>query len=478
MLNCVNAMNQPLGVTPFVGYVEQRASADPSDALTATAAGSFLDSMRSHAYADVSKDSVRMWIVDMALSGLKPSTRRKYFSRIYTIWREWKSAPGEDPFEAAKDAVELDIRFQSHEAEQNLRCLDRLLFRPKDDASDEIVGLFLYLFYNPMASLREAVGLRFDDTVVDCPQIDEIIDGRKGRGRRGPRVFGLERGRKREPQVIRDALEGLRSVAETAGMRFASGFSRGSITAIWIAAALRVGVSVADIRALVSGVSPEYPSLALVPVLPLSDARKREVVRRVADSVNDRPRQWFVMKMRAGQNPDTVKEKIKATTEGVFDTMTFWYPTRKVLRPGAKGKAVKKDVPYIPGVLFFQISRGLVPMLMYRIGEVAWCFRYTNSAGSDYCTISRREMMAFQRCIGEFTPDVEMELEVRDAPLEVGSRVRINGGGRMMGEEGVITSVGNANGTRTYTLSLTGSLMAKWTVKDMEEIYIEPVDGE
>ncbi len=459
----------------FIDHIQEKALENPSDTLTATAVGSFLTSLRSHAYMEVTKDSVRMWIVDMAIDGLKVSTRKKYFSRIYTIYREWKCTAGEDPFEAAKEAADFDFQCGSKEANMNLELVDRLLYRPKGAYAKEYINLFLYLFYNPMATMSDVINMKFDDYDVDCPQIDEIIDEQKEISHRKTNVFGLGRGRKREPQILKDTMDELKSIANMSGMKFDGAFSRNSITSLWIAAALKAGISIAYIRAVISSIPTEYSSLCLVPVVSCSEAQKRDIIRQVADSVNNKPQQWFVMKMRSGQTPDTVKDKIKVTTEGILDKMLFYYPTHKVIQQNNKGKAVKREVPFVPGVLFFKISRNLVPLLMNRIGEVAWCFKYSNTAGSKYCTISRNEMKTFQRCIGEFTPDVEMELEVRETPLEKGTIVKISGGGRMIGEEAVIKSVRNINGTRTYTLSLTNYLQAKWTVNDMEEIYIDPI---
>ncbi|MDE6486527.1 MAG: hypothetical protein K2L76_03355 [Muribaculaceae bacterium] len=469
-------MNQRFSRALFVEYVESEVAALRSDLLTSTAANSLLTSMRAHGYTEITKDSLRMWIVDMTLNNLKISTRKKYFSRVHTIYRGWKSVPGENPFEAVKDAISFDFQCTDKEANANLGLLDRIVGPSKKEVDKECNNLFLYLFYNPMATMGDVINLKFDDYNVDCPQIDEIIEEQKEISRRSTNVFGLGRGRKREPQIMRDTLSELGSIAKLAGMRFTGTFSRDSIIAMWIAAALKAAVPVADIRAVISSVPAEYSSLCLVPVVPISDARKSEIIRQVADSVNNKPRQWFVMKMRSGQTPEAIKDRIKATTDGLLDTMLFYYPTHTVLRKNAKGKSVRKEVPYLPGILFFKICRNKVPLLMSRIGELAWCYKYTNAIDRDYCTISRNEMKAFQHSIGEFTPDIEMGLEVREEPLGEGTVVKINGGGRMVGMEAKIESVKNINGTRTYTLSLTNYLQAKWTVKDVEEIYIAPVE--
>lgn len=459
----------------FASYVEDLISSEYTDVLTATAMGSFLTSMRAHAYTEVSKDSLRMWIVDMTLNELKISTRKKYFSRVYTIYRDWKNTPGDNPFEAVKEAIDFDFQCDNNEANINLELLTRLIHYPKSSPTREYINLFLYLFYNPMATMCDIVNLKFDDFNIDCPQIDEVIEEQKEISRRSINVFGLGRGRKREPQIIRETMEELCAIFNWASMKFTGPFSRDSITAIWIAAALRAKVPVAEIRAIISSVPKAYSSFGIIPVIQLSNARKSEIIRKVADSVNNKPREWFVMKMRTGQTPETIKNRIKATEEGFLDTMLFYYPTHKVLRQNTKGKNVKKEVPYLPGVLFFKIRRDKVPLLMNRIGELAWCYKYTNTIGSHYCTISRNEMKAFQLHIGKFTPDIEMGLDVREEPLEEGTVVKISGGGRMVGMEALIESIKNVNGTRTYTLSLTNHLQIKWTIKDVEEIYLNPI---
>lgn len=84
-------------------------------------------------------------------------------------------------------------------------------------------------------------------------------------------------------------------------------------------------------------------------------------------------------------------------------------------------------------------------------------------------------MKEFQRHIGLFSSDIRMELVSRDISFSVNQAVKINGG-IMDNRIGVIQCVKNTNGTRTYTLALSDREYATWTVEDIEEIYIEPVE--
>lgn len=68
-----------------------------------------------------------------------------------------------------------------------------------------------------------------------------------------------------------------------------------------------------------------------------------------------------------------------------------------------------------------------------------------------------------------------MEIVTLDTPLAVNQQVRIDGYGALDNQLGVIRSIHNSNGTRTYTLALSGKEFATWTVKDIEEIYLQPI---
>lgn len=458
----------------FLEYVEKMISDDEPDVLTAAAGNSFTAALQNHSFEDVSNDALSIWIVMMALDGLKVNTRKKYFNRLHTMWRDWKNVSGEDPFEAVRGRLDMEIRCDNEIAAANLERISLLVNRSKDTPDREYIEMFLYLLYTPSATVCDVVDLKFAEAATICPQTDYLIDRQKEMSRRSRYVFGLGQGKKREPQIIVETLSKLKEVAESVGIKTDTEFSRETITAIWIAAALRADVPVAEIRSLISSVPAEYSSFGLVPVLPLTERRKETAIRKVADSIDNRPAQWFVMKMRSGQTPDSIKRKIADTTEGFLAEMMFYYPTRKEIRMTPGGKRIRKDVPYLPGVLFFRISRDKVPVLMSRIGDAAWCYKYSISKGSRYCTISRNEMQKFQHHIGQFTPDIRMELVTRRDPLEIGSEVMISGGGMFEGHIGRIQSFRNADGTRTYTLALSNEEYAKWTIRDIEEVFIEP----
>lgn len=451
----------------FVAHAQGLVADKDVDSLTASAVGSFVASV-SNCREPLKEESVRAWIADMILGGMRSSTRRKYFSRVHTIYSLWKTEAGTDPFLAVRDDLNFDFDAALSEASRNLEAVHRLLSNPESTGS-EYVALFLYLLYNVTATVSDAVNLKFEDVTADCPQIDNLIDSLQRSSRRAAYVFPTVHSRPRELNPAVDA------ALQRYGLIFSGGFSRDRVTELWIAAAIKAGVSLQDVRSMLPNVPSGFKSLEIIPAIPLTDRCRAALIRRVADTVNVRISQWFVMRLRQGHTPDDIQKRIRLTEPDIYETMHFYYPTHKAMRQGAGKKMASVDVPYMPGILFFKMPSRTVPKLFSRIGDVAWCYKHTKSSSGGYCTISRSEMMAFQRHIGEFTPDIQMDLRVSENPIEAGTVVRISGGGRMVGATAVVESVRNANGSRTYSLRLTDYLEARWTVDDVAEVFIEKV---
>lgn len=483
----------------FIPYVENKLKSADHDSLTAMAAKSLLSSIKedsslpgdagqedSSLTGDAPQEDSRhsddaipslltLWIFRMAWLGLSPSTRKRYFGKIHSLYKEWKSGAGDDPFLPLKGLAEAPFSLPSDDIADNLRIL-RPLFNIAPDAPEAIpVHLFLYLLLDPSISPSQAINLKFDSPTPDCPQIDDIIDARRKVAGRAKYIFPLSQGKKRDTQILRKLLTPMREALASAGLSFPSAFSRDSITEIWIAAALKNGISPTEVRSIVASLPTSLSLLSTLPAVTIPEERKTEILRKVADSICDNASQWFVMKMRAGQTPESIKERIAENAPEIFPLLEFFYPTHKVAKKSPKGKIIHKETPILPGILFFKAPRNKVALLMSRIGDAAWCYKWVNAAGSDYCSISRSEMLAFQKHIGSFTDDIRMEIEVSARAFAKGDAVKISGG-RMEGHEAIVESSDSRNGTRTYTLRLTNFLLAKWTVSDVEEFYLQPLD--
>lgn len=104
---------------------------------------------------------------------------------------------------------------------------------------------------------------------------------------------------------------------------------------------------------------------------------------------------------------------------------------------------VKDMVPYIEDVIFLKTKQTHIARIdrTVRYESHGWMFRQTNSPDSDYSVIDREAMRAFQRAVGELTPDVKIEL-TQAKPVGIGRKVRVTGGA-FAGYIGTIYNVGH-----------------------------------
>lgn len=155
--------------------------------------------------------------------------------------------------------------------------------------------------------------------------------------------------------------------------------------------------------------------------------------------------------------------------------INYYYPMRIVKRM-VKKKMVSKEIPIIPGILFFRLPYDRVGPLIGVIGDLAWCFRTTNSASSPYSVIPRSEMKAFQRCVGSYTSDIEMDIISSLPPLEVGDEVVIEDGSILTGQQATIRKVRSIDGTLTYTLRLSDTAYLRWQDVTLPASHFSKVD--
>lgn len=408
----------------------------------------------------------------MILEGYTPSTRRRYVGKIHALFQKWQNNPIANPFDNIRELKEIGSDIDIRRASKNLECADRLFDKGNVCADSEIINIFFYLLYDVEATLADVINLTFDcNTYIS--QCNDIIENMQCKGRKRY-VFGLCQGKKRNTQILRELVNSLHSVLKVAGMTFGDNFSREDITAMWISAALKADVPPATIKAIVPSLPHDYRFLKFVEADTLSEYEKASIIQKVANAINDNTPYWFAMHLRGNNTPQDVYKAIEASFPNLLPTIAFYYPTHTEYYTDNHNKKTTREVPYLPNVLFFRMRKDKVRMLFAAIGNLAWCYRHSNNPNSPYCTIAYREMLTFQRFVGQFSTDVHMELTRRYEPFPTGARVKISGG-TMAGRIGIIENVKNADGSRTYTLSLSEHDYASWTVRDVDEVLIEQI---
>ena len=453
--------------TGFIDYMKSLGPAGLSEMLVARVMPSLFLSMRRHGLHEFSGYALRLWTVDMLLDGLKGSTVKRYSGAVRSLYREWLDSVGQDGdesvFSVSLSGFDTDASAKRlKEMEGNLEAAERFakMSVKQDSPAFVFSKAFLYLLFDPFVSLKDIVEMKYSDTRPESLHLEDIVTSM----RKAPQaryVFPLQQGKRRQPAIIKDLLSELHASCRRAGLKFNDSFSRDSITALWIAAAIREGVPYAEIRGMIPNLPSVYAFLSLVPAVDVSDSRKAEILNIVAYSITNKNPGWFVLRLRGGVTPERIKERLKDRESPLQLQIRYYYPMRTVKKIEKK-KVVTEEVPVIPGLLFFRLPYDRVAPLIGVIGDMAWCYRTSANPSSPYSVIPQAEMRIFQRCVGAFTEDVEMDIVSSLPPLNVGDEVVIEDGSHLDGQKAVIRKVRNDDGTLTYTLRLSDTEYIKF----------------
>lgn len=439
--------------------------------LETYALDSILRVMREEDAEIIDQNLLKYWIAKMVIEGNKISTCKRYFGKIHTIYKEWTGDPDNDIFAAVLPVFANLHEADTKDTDANLDIVKRLLVKSEQSADWQTACIFFYLLYDPAATLTDIINLTFAEAPRYCPQTDDIIsafDSSHGR----KYVFDLKQGKSRPHEITRKLTKDLQILLSSAGMRFGSVFSRASVTSLWIAAALKSRINLHDIRACIATVPPEYSVLSVIDRIEITQSTRERIICTVADSINNYASRWFVMKLRQGTSLRDIKDSISVKLPGRLSSMTLFYPTRTEMHLKGR-KRIAEEIPYIPDILFFKTQSNKVKSLFANIGDMAWCFRTSNSPDSDYAVIPHKQMTIFQQCIGRFTPDIKMELVDTLQPLGKGRRVKITGG-IMAGYEGEILDVEDEPDKKVFFLSIAANRKARWTAR-VEDVFIQPI---
>lgn len=468
--------NQNNRYIDFIQYVESLKSEDGSDMLLSRVIPSFFHTIHRHGFLLFSEDALKQWIIDMLIEGLRPSTVRRYVGTLHTSFKEWAKKSEEDylndsvpvfDFNRILSPILDDYKVEDAgktmaDVEKNLKAIDNLIKVSGSPVSRDFVAnrAFQFLLFNPGASLADVIDAKFSDSYADYPHIEDVVVSMRN-APQAKYVFPLFQGKKRLPAIQKELVAGLRAAGLRSGLSFGSSFSRDSITNIWIAAALREGIPVEEIAAVVRPLPELYSFLSTVEPASLSDSDKTELINRVADSIANKSTGWFVAKLRLGVSPEKITERLKEIKSPLLKQIQFYYPLRTVKKMENK-KVVSVETPVLPGLLFFRMPYDKVTNLMAKIGDMAWCYRTSSNPSSPYSIISQEEMRSFQRTVGSFTSDIEMEIISSLPALNVGDEVMIEDGSMLDGQQATIRKVRSVDGSLTYTLRLSDTAFIRW----------------
>lgn len=453
---------QPIDKTSFLDFVGQILPKLPPKSVGRYAALSFLEVAGEMEDKAIDESDVRFWLVSMLMDGKKSGTCTRYIRKMHSFFKDWQKATdtSSDPFVGIENLYDSSCEPSLVMVNNNLACLKRMLAKDEESADWQLISIFFFLLYDVSASLADVVTLKFDGVVSYCPQLDDIVSGRDSSFGR-EYVFNLNQSHARHPQIERVLNENLFHILSAVGMTFDSSFSRSDITALWIALAIKAGMDLRTIRNVLPTVPLQFKALTLLEKVPVTEDEKREVICKVADFVNSNALRWFVMKLRPRVTFDEVNDSIRQKFPGNSFKVELFYPTHAIYKRKGK-KTVRKDIPYVPDILFFRTRQDRVQRLFSKIGDLAWCYKWSNTPESGYSTISQEDMRHFQQAIGEFTSDIRVELVDLTTEYKIGDTVSVTGG-VMKGFAGSIESIDSKSGSKIFLLRISNDKGLKIT---------------
>lgn len=459
-----NIESKKIGFIDFVCNLEEESV---SEMLSMRVLPSFIHSMRHHVVTDFTENSLRLWLIDMILDCHKESTIRRYLGALHTLYKQYKET--ENPEEPEVNFSIPFLKYYTDETPKRLKDIEKNLKATNNLAKASVkeksagyiyIKAFQYLLYNPLANLNDVVNLKYSDSMPDTLHIEDIVTSMR-KAPQSKYVFPLLQGKRREPAIVKDLLSELHNTARRAGMIFGDTFSRDSITEIWIAAAIKSGIQYRDIVAMIKKLPAIYSFLSLIPASNITEEKKQDILSIVADTIANKTPGWFVLRLRSGVTPKDIKNRLSDRESPLGRMISYYYPMRAVKRM-VKKKMVTKELPIIPGILFFRLPYDRVNPLISIIGDLAWCYRTSANPSSHYSVIPQSEMKLFQKSVGAYTSDIEMDIVSSLPPLSVGDEVVIENGSMLDGQQAIIRKVRSIDGKVTYTLRLSDTEFIRW----------------
>lgn len=446
---------------------------------------SFLSSVHRNQITEFSSEAIACWTVDMLLQPLKTSTVKRYLGALSTFYSEWKNNAAhlqqnlhsDCNNDASTNANQSDPDFKINErhagslpdfddikrVQSNLKIVEKLSDLRCMPYSNEntMKCAFIYLLTNPNSGLTDVIDITHNDTLPDFLPTDFMTSMRKMP--QAKYVFPLEQGKHRRQAIIRNIISGIHSVARKTGMDFGSSFSRDSITSLWIAEGLRLGIPLAEIRALSMDfkLPAQYGILTAIRPALIDENRKTEIRNMIASSFIKDTNAWYAMRLRPGVTPDMIKDELLRLKFPPYRDMEFFYPVR-YQKKAVRNKMQTVEVPVVPSILFFRMRGDYIPYMMSLVGQMAWVYRASSSKESPYSSIPIQQMDIFMKSVMNSEASSAIDITTSLPPLAVGDEVVIENGTIFDGMHGVIRKVRSKDGSLMYSLRLSDTAYLQW----------------
>lgn len=280
--------------------------------------------------------------------------------------------------------------------------------------------LVLFSLYHGGLSFEELAGYRKDDCRGDDDAIQAIVE-RYARPK-NRYLFPLNQSERTANQLNRTISSLFSDALKFVGLHL-SAYRSDTAVDLWAAAAMHCGFSAAEIAGCIGTASRVNPLYSFAAGKELTAERIAEIRRRVARILARDPEDWYAMQFRPGVDYDMIQNRMK--TVGITFAKSF-YPMEEIVR--RVGKKMKRESrPVMRGLFFFKSRATGLPELFYRIGDLAWGYRYSKDPRSPYAAIPQKSIEEYETAVGKFVDCIEAHSD-GFLRLEEGDKVEITSG--------------------------------------------------
>lgn len=420
------------------------------------------------AIGDFSGELIGEWVAWLFSNGYSHKTVTYYVNRLSALHGKVVRDAGLQPSEAFRTIKDRLREASPASLEVNAipGCFARLRQLVITDCSRNPArqlakDILLFSIYNGGLSFERIAAYGKTDYNGDSEAILAIVS-RYARPK-NKYLFPLNQSARTPAQLRREVSSLFSDALRTIGISLTSAGSNLPAD-LWANAAMTCGFSASDIAGCLPA-GGDNPLFSFVERPDLSVSRQEEIRNRVAQVLAKDPEEWYAMQFRPFIDYDRVQRRFDEN--GITFSQTF-YPMREIVR--RVGKAVRHiQKPVMPGLFFFKSKAADLPRLFFQIGDLAWGYRHSRSARTPYAVISRRQIEAYQKAVGQFVDCIADHPE-GILHLEQGDKVEITGGiyeGRTAVFEKEVRQPDKSNGSAPrliYRLRLTDSEQYTWTV--------------
>ncbi len=173
---------------------------------------------------------------------------------------------------------------------------------------------------------------------------------------------------------------------------------------IWVALAIRSGATASEALGCI-GRTASYSVSAFCSASDTAIQHKEMWQNAIEMLVTHELPKWYVMRLRRGVRFNEIQKEI---SDKIHPMPELFYPV-ETIKKKLGSKTALFEQPFISQAVFFKsYPENVLPMFAV-IGDKAWCFRVSNNIDAPYAVIPQSEMQCFQRAIGVFSADADIQ---------------------------------------------------------------------